>query len=80
METQDLEKRIRYLILIYHQPDIDKPYLYVKDSYEVKYQFLINKREKTGLKHFNDSKAFIEYPKNMDDIYKNIEKKLSRKT
>ena len=26
-----------------------------------KYQFLINKRESTGLKHFNDPKAFIEY-------------------
>ena len=27
----------------------------------------------SGLKHFGDSKAFIEYSKNMDDIYKNIE-------
>ena len=26
-----------------------------------------------GLKHFNDSKAFIEYSSKMDDIYKNIE-------
>ena len=26
-----------------------------------------------GLKHFNDSKAFIEYSDDMDDIYKNIE-------
>ena len=55
------------------QPDIDKIYLYTKDSYESKYQFLINKRESTGLKHFNDSKAFIEYSNYMDDIYKNIE-------
>ena len=45
-----------------HQPDIDKIYLYTtKDPYEAKYQFLINKRESTGLKHFNDSKVFIEY-------------------
>ena len=29
------------------QPDIDKIYLYVKDPYEAKYQFLINKREST---------------------------------
>ena len=35
--------------------------------------FLINKRESTGLKHFNDSKAFIEYSNDMNDIYKNIE-------
>ena len=36
---------------------------------------LINKREHktSGLKHFNDSKAFIEYSNDMDDIYKNIE-------
>ena len=34
---------------------------------------LINKRESAGLKYFNDSKCFIEYSNNMDDIYKNIE-------
>ena len=34
---------------------------------------LINKRERTGLKHLNDSKAFTEYSNDMDDIYKNIE-------
>ena len=28
---------------------------------------------KIGLKHCNDSKAFIEYSNDMDDIYKNIE-------
>ena len=40
--------------LINEEPDIDKIYLYAKDPYEAKYQFLINKRESTGLKHFND--------------------------
>ena len=55
------------------QPDINKIYLYAKDLLEAKYQFLINKRENAGLKHFNDSKAFIEYSNDMDDIYKNIE-------
>ena len=34
---------------------------------------LINKLESTGLKYLNDSKAFIEYYNDMDDIYKNIE-------
>ena len=57
--------------LINHQLDIDKIYLYAKD--EAKYQLLINKRESAGIKHFNDSKAFIEYSYNMDGIYKNIE-------
>ena len=47
------------LNLINKQPDIDKIYLYAKDPYEPKYQFLINKREGVGIDHFNDSKAFI---------------------
>ena len=58
---------------INHEPDIYKIYLYAKDLYEAKYQLLINKRESTGLKYFNDSKVFIEYLNDMDDIYKNIE-------
>ena len=33
------------LNLIEKQPDIDKIYLYAKDPYEAKYQYLINKRE-----------------------------------
>ena len=61
------------LNLINNQPDIDKIYLYAKDPYETKYQFLINKRERTGLKHFNDPKAFIEYSNDMQDVYKNID-------
>ena len=65
--------------LINQQPDIDKIYLYAKDPYEAKYQFLIKKREDVGTKHFNDSKAFIEYSDDMDDIYKNIEKYNSNK-
>ena len=59
--------------LISYQPDIDKIYLYPKDPFETKYQLLISKRETTGLEHFNDSKAFIEYSIDMDKIYKNIE-------
>ena len=55
------EKANALLSLINYHPDIDKIYLYAKDPYEAKYQFLINKRECTGLKHFNDPKAFIEY-------------------
>ena len=45
--------------LISQQPQIDKIYLYVKDPYEAKYKFLINKSKSAGLKHFNDSKSFI---------------------
>ena len=61
------------LNLIHNQPDIDKIYLYAKDPYEDKYQYLINKRESVGLKHFNDPKAFIEYSNDMHDVYKNID-------
>ena len=61
------------LNLINNQPDIDKIYLYAKDPYEDKYQFLIKKRENIGLKHFNDPKAFIEYSNDMHDVYKNID-------
>ena len=56
-----------------YEPDIDKIYLYAKNPYEAKYQLLINKRESTGLKYLNDSKIFIDYSDDMDDIYKNIE-------
>ena len=41
------------------QPDIDKIYLYSKDPYEALYQFLINKRESTFLKHFNDFELLL---------------------
>ena len=60
------------LNLINNQPDIDKIYFYAEDPYEPKYQFLINKRETTGLKHFHDPKVFIEYSNDMQDVYKNI--------
>ena len=60
------------LNLIKNQPDIDKIYLYAKDPFEAKYQYLINKRERVDINHFNDPKAFIEYSDDMHDVYKNI--------
>ena len=61
------------LNLTNNQPDIDKIYLYAKDPYEKKYQHLIKTREKVGLDHFDDAKAFMEYSDDMQDVYKNIE-------
>ena len=58
---------------MHYQPDIDKIYLYAKDPYEGKYQYLINKREEVSLKHFNDPIAFIEYLNNKQDVYKYTE-------
>ena len=60
------------LNLIENQPDIDKIYLYAKDPYDAKYQYLINIREKVGLKRLKDPKAFTEYLNDMFDVYKNI--------
>ena len=60
------------LKLINTQPDTDKIYMYAKDPFEAKYQYLMNKREKVGLNHYDDPKAFIEYLTGMQDFYKNI--------
>ena len=68
----DLEKNSLFN-LISQQSHIDKIYLHAKGPYEAKYQFLINKRESTGLKNFNDSKKLIKYSNEMSNIYKNIE-------
>ena len=61
------------LNLLENQPNIDKIYLYAKDPYEAKYQYLINKIERVAINHFNDPKAFIEYSNDMHDVYKNID-------
>ena len=61
------------LNLIKEQDDIDKIYLYAKDLSEPKYEFLIKKREDAGIKHFNDTEAFIECSNTMDDVYENID-------
>ena len=54
------------------QRDIDKIYLYAKDFSEPKYEYLIRNRENTGIKHLNDSKAFIECSNTMN-VYENID-------
>ena len=66
------EKTNVLLNLIENQPDIDKIYLYAKDPYEAKYQYLINKRESVGINHFNDPKAFTKYLNDMRNVYKII--------
>ena len=38
-----------------------------------KNQYLINRREKVGLNHFNDPKAFMKNSDDMQDVHKNIE-------
>lgn len=52
-----------------HQPGIDKTYFDVKDPCELKYQSSFNKCEKKGMKHFENSKGFIEVSNNVKDFY-----------
>ena len=47
--------------------------MYVKDLSEVKYEFLIKKRDYAGTKHFSDPNVFIECLNTMDDVYQNID-------
>ena len=61
------------LNLINNQPDIDKICLYAKDPYEAKYQYLINKRDKVGLNHYDVPKAFVEYSNDTQDVYRKSE-------
>ena len=61
------------LKLMENQLDINKIYLYAKDPYDAKNQYLINKREGVGMDHFSDPNAFIEYSNDMHDLYKNID-------
>ena len=39
----------------------------------INFQLTNEKVQSTGLKHLNDSEAFIEHSNDMDDVYKNIE-------
>ena len=45
---------------IKEQNDIDRIYLYAKDSSESKHEFLIKKHKDVGTNHFNDSNPFIK--------------------
>ena len=60
------------LNFIENKPDIHKTYLYAKDPYEAKYQNLIKIREKVGIDHQNNPRAYTEYSNDMRDVYKNI--------
>ena len=59
--------------MLKYQRDISKIFLYVKDPTEDKYNFLIKQQERVGQKFLGDPKAFIEWSKNIDDVYHNID-------
>ena len=60
------------LNLINQQHHIDKIYLHARDLNEQKYKILIKKRKDAGIKHLNDSNAFIECSNTMDDVFENV--------
>ena len=55
------------LNLIESQPDICIN-VYAKDPFEAKYQYLIKIREKVGIDHHNDPRAYTECSNGMRDI------------
>ena len=61
------------LNLINEQNDIYKICLYANDLSEPKYEYLIKKRENAGIKHLNDSNAFIKCSNTVDGVYENID-------
>ena len=52
---------------------IQQDNLYAEDLSELKYQFLIKKREDARIKNLNDPSGFIEYSNTMDDVYNNTD-------
>ena len=68
-----IRKTNALLNLISQQDDIDRIYLYAKELSETKHEILIKKGENVGIKHLNDSNAFIECSNTMDDVYENID-------
>lgn len=58
---------------INHELDIDRYSLHRNDLNEAKYQLSISNLKGIDLKHFNDFKDFIEYSKDIQDVYINFE-------
>ena len=56
-------------IIKHQRPDVEKIHLYVKDTFESKYQFILNRREKVGIKQLENSKAFTDYLQTIYGVY-----------
>ena len=68
-------------LIKYQRLDVGKIYLYIKNPFESKYQFLISGREKVGIKQTKKSKGnfFFYFSQTIDDVYENLEKIHKRK-
>ena len=69
--AQDLAK-LCYMNLKHQRPNVDKIYLLIKDSFESKYQLLVNRKGKVEIKHEKNPKAFIHYSQTTDDVLQNL--------
>ena len=54
------------------RPDTDNICWYVKDPFKSKYQLLINRREKVGIRKLKNPKALIDYSQTIDDVYEKL--------
>ena len=68
-----LKTNVLLNLIKHQQPDLDKICLYVKNPFELKYQLLLNGREKVGLENLKNLKEFIDYSQTIDDAYENVE-------
>ena len=73
MVDQDKAKLILLKLIKHQRPDIYKIHIYVKDPLESKYQLLINRTEKLGIKELRNRKSSSNYSQKVDDIYQNLE-------
>ena len=55
------------------RPNVDKVRFYVKDQFESKYQLLISRREKVGVKHERIPKALVNYCQTINDVHEILE-------
>ena len=46
--------------------------MYIKDPFISKYQLLINRKGKRGIRKFKNPEAFINYSKRIDDGYESL--------
>ena len=61
---------------MFHQKNwLDIPICGISRHIEVKFHLLINKDKSVGLTQSHDSKTFIEYSNDIDDIHENPNKK-----
>ena len=61
------------LNLIKEQDDIDKMYFYSKYFSELKYEFLVKKREDVEIKYCKDPNVFIACSDIINDVHQNID-------